>query len=112
MRGPNYTGWRGTFTVTRDGAPIARLAPEKRQFPAERSATTEAAIHATWSGDLYAVLGERNESGAWSVRLYHNPLVTWIWAGMLLMALGGMISLSDRRHRVGVPRRAPVAVPA
>ena len=112
MRGPNYTGWRGTFTVTRDGALIARLAPEKRQYPAERSATTEAAIHSTWGGDLYAVLGERNESGGWSVRLYHNPLVTWIWAGMVLMALGGMISLSDRRHRVGVPRRSPVAVPA
>jgi len=110
--GPNYTGWRSTFTVTRDGAPIARLTPEKRQFPAERSATTEAAIHPTWSGDLYAVLGERNESGAWSVRLYHNPLVAWIWVGMGLMALGGMISLSDRRHRVGAPRRAPAAAHA
>jgi cytochrome c-type biogenesis protein CcmF len=112
IQGPNYSGWRGTFTVTKDGTPIARLTPEKRQFPAERSATTEAAIHAVWSGDLYAVLGERAEDGAWSVRLYHNPLVSWIWIGMVLMAFGGTISLSDRRHRIGAPRRAMAAAPA
>jgi cytochrome c-type biogenesis protein CcmF len=112
FQGPNYSGWRGSFTVTKDGTPIARLTPEKRQFPAERSATTEAAIHAVWSGDLYAVLGEQAEGGAWSVRIYHNPLVSWIWIGMVLMACGGMISLSDRRHRVGAPRRALAAAPA
>jgi cytochrome c-type biogenesis protein CcmF len=106
VTGPNYDGMRGAFTVTRNGALVVRLLPEKRNYTAERSATTEAAIHTTWSGDLYAVLGEAGEGDGWSVRLYHNPLVSWIWIGAVLMALGGLVSLTDRRHRVGAPRRA------
>jgi cytochrome c-type biogenesis protein CcmF len=105
-QGPNYRAERGTFTVTRHGRTIAMLFPERRFYNVEGRQTTEAAIHTTWFADLYAVVGESDGNGAVSVRLYHNPLVPWIWAGAIVMALGGAISLSDRRHRVGAPARA------
>ncbi|MPY71417.1 MAG: heme lyase NrfEFG subunit NrfE, partial [Alphaproteobacteria bacterium] len=57
-------------------------------------------------GDLYAVLGDAQGDGSWTVRLYFNPMVAWIWIGAVLMAAGGAISLTDRRHRVGAPVRA------
>jgi len=106
VRGPNYAAERGTFTVTRGGERVTTLASEKRRYPAERSDTTEAGILSTVGGDLYAVLGDRAPDGAWSTRLYFNPLVGWIWAGAILMAVGGVVSLTDRRYRVGAPRRA------
>jgi cytochrome c-type biogenesis protein CcmF len=106
LKGPNYDAVRGGFTVRRGDRVIARLKPEKRFYPAEQSQTTEAAIHTTWMADIYTVLGDRDESGAWTTRFYHNPLVPWIWAGVMVMALGGGISLTDRRLRVGAPRRA------
>jgi cytochrome c-type biogenesis protein CcmF len=109
--GPNYAAQRGTFTVTRGDDFVVRLTPEKRAYPAERSRTTEAAIHTTWLADLYVVLGDEADDGAWSTRIYHNPLVPWIWAGVMVMALGGAVSLTDRRLRVGAPRRASRAVP-
>ena len=114
IQGPNYVATRGTFRVTHDGKEIAVMTPEKRVYPAERSNTTEAAIRTLWSGDLYAVLGDERENEGWSTRVYHNPLVAWIWIGAMIMALGGMVSLSDRRLRVGAPRRAarrPPGVP-
>ncbi|MEX2455465.1 MAG: heme lyase CcmF/NrfE family subunit [Rhodospirillaceae bacterium] len=106
MQGPNYTALRATFEVTRDGRRTATLHPEKRTYPAERSSTTEAAIHTTAMADIYAVLGDPDGRGGWAVRLYHNPLVPWIWAGTVLMAVGGTVSLTDRRLRVGAPRPA------
>ena len=90
---------------------VVRLTPEKRSYPAERSQTTEAAIYTTWLADLYVVLGDRADQGAWSTRVYYNPLVPWMWAGAIVMTLGGLISLTDRRLRVGAPRRATRAVP-
>jgi cytochrome c-type biogenesis protein CcmF len=111
-RGANYTSQFGSFAVTRGGNPVATLVAEKRFYPVQRRQTTEAAIHTTWLSDLYAVIGDANKSGGWSVRLYHNPLVPWIWIGALVMFAGGTISLTDRRHRVGAPRRARAAVPA
>ena len=68
--------------------------------------TTEAGIHASWRGDLYVVLGDQLKDGAYSVRLYFNPLVRLIWLGALVMFFGGAVSLSDRRLRVGAPKRA------
>ena len=92
---------------------MAELRPEKRFYPVSQTPTTEAAIHTTWLADLYAVVGDADGTGGWSARLYHNPLVPWIWLGAVVMALGGAVSLSDRRHRVGAPRRArTAAVPA
>ena len=106
VQGPNYVAERGAFTVRNGEKFVVRLTPEKRSYPAERSQTTEAAIHTTWLADLYVVLGEQTDSGAWSTRIYHNPLVPWIWAGAIVMALGGGVSLTDRRLRIGAPRRA------
>ncbi len=112
QRGPNYQAERASITVTRDGAPIAVLTPERRVYPVEQNQTTEAAIHTTWLADLYAVIGEPDSAGGWVTRLYHNPLVPWIWIGAVVMALGGGLSLSDRRHRVGAPSRKRGATPA
>ncbi|HVO13708.1 MAG TPA: heme lyase CcmF/NrfE family subunit [Alphaproteobacteria bacterium] len=118
VRGPNYVAERGRFAVTEGGAPVAVMTPEKRVYLVERSTTTEAAIHTTWFADLYVVLGDPDKQGGWAVRLYHNPLVPWIWTGALVMFAGGLLSLSDRRLRVGAPRRsrrgaaAPDAAPA
>ena len=105
-RGPNYRAVTGRFDLQLGGRTLAVLWPEKRDYPAEQSQTTEAAIHTTWLADIYAVLGERAASGAWTARLYHNPLVPWIWVGAIVMAAGGAVSLTDRRLRIGAPRRA------
>ncbi|MBJ7416855.1 MAG: heme lyase CcmF/NrfE family subunit [Niveispirillum sp.] len=108
----NYRTEMGHFNVSRDGRQIATLTAERRWYPVAKMQTTEAAIHTTFYSDLYIVLGEENPGGGgWVVRLYHHPLVPWIWIGSLVMVLGGCLSLSDRRLRVGVPSRraAPVA---
>ncbi len=116
-RGPNYIAQRGTFEVTKNGAPVALMQPAKRFYPVQRTTTTEAAIHTLWIADLYAVIGDPQEgqqmsAGApfpsgpdavWAARLYYNPLIPWIWLGALVMSLGGALSLTDRRHRVGAP---------
>jgi cytochrome c-type biogenesis protein CcmF len=113
-RGPNYSEDRGVFVVTRGGAPVTELAPSKRLYDAPRQPTTEAGIYNALAGDLYVVIGDAQQDGAFAVRLYFNPLVRFIWIGAVLMFIGGGLSLSDRRLRVGAPRRArrPVAVPA
>ncbi|MEK9691511.1 MAG: cytochrome c-type biogenesis CcmF C-terminal domain-containing protein, partial [Rhodospirillaceae bacterium] len=106
IKGPNYSGIQGQFEVNMGGDVITILKPEKRRYEAERSETTEAAIFTTLKGDLYGVLGEASGKGAWSTRFYFNPLVSWIWAGAIFMAIGGLISLTDRRLRVGAPKLA------
>ncbi len=103
--GPNYTAQRATFVVSREGKEYVRLHPEKRVYPVQGVPTTEAGIHTAWFGDLYAVLGDADGTGGWATRIYFNPLVPWIWVGAIVMFLGGCVSLSDRRHRVGAPRR-------
>ena len=67
---------------------------------------TEAAIKYGLTGDLYVSLGEPVGAGAWSVRVYSKPFVVWIWGGCLLMALGGLLAISDRRYRAAVQRTA------
>ncbi|PZW45812.1 cytochrome c-type biogenesis protein CcmF [Humitalea rosea] len=111
--GPNWTSRRATLTVTRDGAPVTVLRPERRFFPVARQNTTEAAIHTTVFGDLYAVMGEETDGRA-VIRLHNNPLAPWIWLGAAVMALGAGVSLSDRRVRVAAParRRADGTQPA
>lgn len=104
LRGPNYFIERGTFTVRRDGEIYAVMEPEKRRFFVQQRETTEAAIHTTFMKDLYAVLGDEAD-GVWVTRIYYSPLVPWMWMGTLLMVLGGILSLSDRRLRVGAPKR-------
>ena len=89
---------------TLDGQEIARLAPEKRFYPAERQTTTEAAIRPRLSGDDYAVLGDGDEEIGYSLRLYHKPLVSWIWGGGFIMAVGGIMAFIGRR-RIGANER-------
>ena len=103
--GPNYTAMQAHF-VTRRGAD---LEPQRRSYWVQGTTTTEAAIRSNGLADLYAVIGEGNGAEGWVVRLYHQPLVPWIWAGALLMVMGGLLSLADRRLRVVVPRRTAAA---
>jgi len=111
--GPNYMAERATFTVLHDGAAVGLLQPERRFYPVQATQTTEAAIRTTFLADLYVVIGDKAEGReAWAVRLYHNPLVPWIWTGALMMFAAGLVSLSDRRHRVGAPARRHAAAPA
>jgi len=105
-QGPNYQERVAVFEVTRNGHPVTELKPSKRAFAVEKSATTEAGIHNSWRGDLYVVLGDELKDGAYSIRIYFNPMVRLIWLGALVMFFGGGVSLSDRRLRVGAPKRA------
>jgi cytochrome c-type biogenesis protein CcmF len=107
--GPNYSAVRGVFRVSRDGSEIAVLQPESRNYQDPPMETTEAAIRTGWGGDLYAVIGDPTGDGAWSTRFYNKPMIHWIWIGCLMMVFGGLVSLSDRRHRVGVPSRRRAA---
>jgi len=111
-QGPNYREQVGLIAVTRGGAPVTELSPAKRLYDAPRQSTTEAAIYVSLRGDLYVVLGDQLEGGGWVVRLYFNPLVRLIWLGAVVMAIGGALSLSDRRLRIGAPRRARGALPS
>jgi cytochrome c-type biogenesis protein CcmF len=105
VRGPNYTALQGSFAVAKDGRNLYVLQPETRRFPQPPMDTTEAAIESSLLGDLYVVIGEPDGSGGYAARLYWKPLVIWIWIGALFMAVGGFVSLSDRRLRVGAPSR-------
>ena len=106
--GPNYRAARGTFDVARGGKSIEKLHPEKRVYGAQGMPITEAAIDTGPFGDLYVSLGEPIEGDTWAVRIYHKPFVTWIWGGCVLMALGGLVALSDRRYRLVARREAIV----
>ncbi|MEC7648292.1 MAG: heme lyase CcmF/NrfE family subunit, partial [Pseudomonadota bacterium] len=97
VRGPNYGAERGTFTVRDDGQVVAELSGERRRYFVSGDETTEAGIHTTAMYDLYAVLGEPNGKGGWTTRLYYKPLVPWLWLGSIIMVLGGIVSLTDRR---------------
>ena len=105
VQGPNYEASRGDVVVTREGRTIAQLAPEKRTYRSQAKPMTEASIDIGPFRDLYVSLGEPLGGGAWSVRIYHKPLVRWIWTGGLLMALGGLLAATDRRYRVGARAR-------
>ena len=115
VEGPNYVATVAELAVTEDGAALGVLRPEKRIYPVARMPTTEAGIDSGLTRDLYAVIGDPQVGGGWAVRVWIKPFANWIWGGAILMALGGLISLLDRRYRVGVAaRRAPRpdAVPA
>ncbi len=99
IQGPNYNGARGTLEVSRNGKPVSTLHPEKRIYTASGMPFTESAIDYGLTRDLYTALGESLDGGAWSVRLFHKPFVVWIWIGAVLMALGGVLAITDRRYR-------------
>ena len=114
-QGPNYQDDVGHFTVREGGIVRANMEPAKRLYTARQMPTTEAAIFTTGVSQLYVSLGEGRTDGAVDVRVYFKPLVTLIWIGTIIMSIGGLISIADRRLRVGAPKpsaRRMAAAPA
>jgi cytochrome c-type biogenesis protein CcmF len=105
-QGPNYREMIAKFNVSRDGEALSVMTPSKRNFTTRGSSTTEAALLTRGASQLYISLGDATAEGAIAVRIYHKPLVLLIWWGPVLMAFGGVLSLSDRRLRVGAPKPA------
>jgi cytochrome c-type biogenesis protein CcmF len=99
-KGPNYVASKGLLRVTKNGVERTVLTPEKRLYTVQNMPMTEAGISPHIIHDLYASLGEPLTGGAWSVRIYHKPMVEWIWAGCVMMAFGGLLALLDRRYRL------------
>jgi cytochrome c-type biogenesis protein CcmF len=107
----NYHAQRAQIVVERPGSAPMTLYPERRWYPVARSQTTNTAIATNGLGDLYLALGDPDAQGGWVLRAYYNPLVPWIWFGAILAALGGLVSLSDRRLRLRLPAaRTSIAV--
>jgi cytochrome c-type biogenesis protein CcmF len=104
--GANYRELAARFTVREGGVPIGVMEPSKRSFASRSTTTTEAALMTRGVSQLYLSLGDTNSDGSVSVRLYHKPMVLLIWLGAVVMGLGGTLSLSDRRLRVGAPKPA------
>ena len=100
MKGPNYSGIRGTLEVTLNGKKIDTLYPEKRIYTMQDSAMTEGAIYSSIFRHLYVALGEQVSRDEWIMRIQHKPMVSWIWGGCIIMALGGLLAVSDRRYRL------------
>ncbi len=114
VSGPNYDSTTATMEVRKDGKLFDTLYPEKRFYPVQQMPTTEAAIGYTLFHDIYLVIGDAQDQGGWAVRSYIEPFADWLWAGVLLMSFGGILSLSDRRYRVAATgaKQTAKAVPA
>ena len=99
--GPNYKALRGDVKVTKDGKYLEMLYPEKRKYFSSAMPMTEAGIDSGLFRDLYVSLGEpiEGERLQWSVRVFYKPFVSWLWYGAILMVLGGLLAVSDRRYR-------------
>jgi len=104
--GPNYKAMQGTFLLTRNGKLEATMYPEKRNYFSSTMPMTEAAIDASLTRDIYVSLGEELDDKAWAVRVYYKPFVDWIWGGCVLMALGGLLAMSDKRYRMKLKKAA------
>ena len=107
VQGPNYTADEGRIEVWRDGELIKELNPQKRVYNDQNNPMTESSIQINLMRDLYSALGEPLGGGAWSMRLYHKPMIRWIWLGSLFMTIGGVLAVSDKRYR-----RSRVAKPS
>ncbi len=108
VMGPNYRAMRGTFTVTRNGSSVATMLPEKRIYNVQKNAMTEAGINTGLTRDLYVSMGEPVDEKAWLVRVQVKPFVDWIWGGCVLMALGGLLAVLDKRYRVTARKPAEI----
>jgi cytochrome c-type biogenesis protein CcmF len=105
--GPNYEAQQGTFDVSVRGRPLTTLVTERRFYPIREQLTTSAGIRTNFVSNIYLTLGDPDEkSRTWPVRFYYHPFVPWVWLGAFIMALGGFVSLADRRLRVGAPQTA------
>jgi cytochrome c-type biogenesis protein CcmF len=108
-KGPNYIAGRATFEVSREGRHVVTLYPEKRFYVVQRMPMTEAAIDRGLTRDLYVSMAEATPDGAWGVRVQVKPFMGWVWAGCLVMALGGLLAATDRRYRRRAARTVPDA---
>jgi len=99
VEGPNYIADEAIIEVWSEGEKSGDLFPQKRTYTGKSNPMTDASIDKTFTRDLYAALGEELEGGAWSMRVYYKPLIRWIWLGCILMTLGGVLAVSDRRYR-------------
>ena len=103
IKGPNYLAIRANFTVfDKNKNFITSLKPENRYYPISNIFTTEASIHTNLSRDLYIVLGEGNLNDGWVVKVYHNPLVIWIWIGALFIFIGGIVSINNNLRKIEI----------
>ncbi len=105
VAGPNYRAARAEIEVAKNGNLVSKMYPEKRTYLASENVMTETAIDTGLFRDLYISLGEPVSGGAWSVRVYYKPFVSWIWGGALLMAMGGGLALSDRRYSLAARKQ-------
>ncbi|CUH83433.1 heme lyase CcmF/NrfE family subunit [Thalassovita mediterranea] len=114
VEGPNFISTKGWVTIRKGDRVISVVHPEKRIYPIAQMPTTEAGINNGFLRDVYVVLGDEQQGGGYAVRSYYKPLANWIWGGSILMSLGGLLSLTDRRHRVaaGARKVKPAGVPA
>jgi len=99
VTGPNFDAIEGEVVITRDGRPVATLHPQKRTYRVQTMPMTESGIDVNWSRDLFVAMGEDLGAGAWSMRVQYKPMVRYIWLGALIMALGGIVAITDRRYR-------------
>jgi cytochrome c-type biogenesis protein CcmF len=106
VQGPNYSALEGTVEVREDGNFIAIIRPQKRQYLVQKNWMTEAGIHPTWNKDLFVALGDQLGNESWSVRIQYKPMIRFIWIGAFVMAMGGLIAVSDRRYRAATQRKA------
>ena len=104
--GANYEAERATFDVSSGGSPLGVMSAERRFYGLQQRQTTHTGIRTNLVSNLYIALGEPDDNGRWTVRIYYHPLAPWLWFGGIIMAGGGFLSLSDRRFRVGAPQRA------
>jgi cytochrome c-type biogenesis protein CcmF len=105
VAGPNYQAAQAEIEISRNGEVLRKMYPEKRNYTASGNVMTETAIDSGLFRDLYISLGEPVSNGAWSVRVYFKPFVSWIWGGAVLMALGGGLALSDRRYALAARKQ-------
>ena len=103
VQGPNYSAIEGLVEIRKDGDYVGTLRPQKRQYLVQKNWMTEADIHVDWNKDLFVALGDQIGEGAWSVRIQYKPMIRFIWFGALIMALGGIIAVTDKRYRSKEP---------
>lgn len=106
IRGPNYVADRGTVELYQGDELIDVLEPEKRRYLSGGNLMTEVGINAGFWRDLYVAMGEPLADGAWAIRVHYKPFVRWIWLGSILMALGGLLAILDKRYRAVARRRS------
>ncbi len=111
LHGPNYDGRLGRFEILKNGALVSEVVSEKRLFRPRGMPTTEVGLLQAFWGDVYVVLGDEAADGAHVVRASFNPMASFIWIGAFIMFLGGLLSLTDRRLRIGIAKRAAVGLP-